>query len=89
MEVPVDPTQAGEKERTEFLVDNNIAALGAQRYLYCIGQDVDTTQNCLARLFTVHNQLWHCLYLLSKFFPHQCGFQNLFMAPLTDVYLPG
>ena len=51
----------GDGRRTEFLFDDNVAALGAEGDLHCVSQKVDAAQNRLPRLFSVNNLLCHNL----------------------------
>ena len=49
----------GDGRRTELLVEDDVAALGAERDLHRVGQLVDAAQNRLSRLLAVHNLLCH------------------------------
>src|SRR5579871_110302 len=54
----------GDGGRTEFLFDHHVAALGTERDLHCVGEQVDAAQDSLPRLFAVNNLLCHFLLLL-------------------------
>src|SRR5208337_1537694 len=49
----------GDGRRTEFLFDDNVAALGAKSDLHSVSQQVDAAENGLSRLFSVNNLLCH------------------------------
>ena len=51
----------GDRRRAELLLDDDVAALGAERDLDRVGQHVDAAQDCLAGLLSVHNLLCHCV----------------------------
>ena len=54
----------GDGRRTEFLFDDNVAALGAERDFHGVGENVDAAENRLPGLFSVNNLLCHnCLLL--------------------------
>ena len=55
----------GDGRRTEFLFNDNVAALGAESDLHSISQQVDAAENGLARLFSVNNLLCHLFVLCS------------------------
>ena len=57
----------GDGRRTEFLFDDDVAALGAERDLHGVGQKVDAAEDRLTRLFSVNNLLCHCFNLLDEF----------------------
>src|SRR5688572_11417019 len=51
--------------RSELLVENNVAALGTQRDLYCICEEIDPAQNRLSGFFTMYDLFCcHCSLLL-------------------------
>ncbi len=52
----------GNGRRAEFLVDDHVAALGAERDLYRVRQNIDAAQNRLSRLFSVNNLFCHCVF---------------------------
>ena len=54
-------TVLGNLRRTEFLVDNHVATLRAQRHLHCVRQRVDALLEKLARLNVIFNLLCHSL----------------------------
>ena len=56
----------GNERRTEFLLDHDIAALGAQRNFHGIGQNIHAAKDRLAGIFSMHNLFCHCLNLLMK-----------------------
>jgi hypothetical protein len=41
-------TVLGDGGGTELLLDNDIASLRAKRYLHCVGQNIDATQDSLS-----------------------------------------
>ena len=49
----------GDGRRAELLVEDDVAALGAERDLHRVGQLVDAAQDRLARLLAVHNLFCH------------------------------
>ena len=49
----------GDGRRSELLVEDDVAALGAERDLHRVGQLVDAAQDRLARLLAVHNLFCH------------------------------
>ena len=49
----------GNERGTEFLVDDDVAALGAEGDFHCVGENVDAAQNGLAGLFAVDDLLCH------------------------------
>ena len=49
----------GDDRRAEFLFDDRVAPLGAQRDLDGVSQNVDAPENRLARILTSHNLLCH------------------------------
>ena len=49
----------GDRRRSEFLVDDDIAALRAKRNLDCISQQIHATQNGLPGIFAVDNLFCH------------------------------
>jgi len=51
----------GDGRRTEFLFDNNVAALRAESDFHSISQKVDAAENGLAGLFSVNNLFCHCV----------------------------
>ena len=57
----------GDGGRAELLLDDDVAALGAEGDLHRVGQNVDAAQNRLTGIFSVQNLLCHCLspWLLS------------------------
>ena len=55
----------GDGRRTEFLLDDNVAALGTEGHLHCVGQKVNAAQDRLPRLLSVNNLLCHNSNLLS------------------------
>ena len=55
----------GDGRRAELLVEDDVAALGAERHLHRVGQLVDAAQNRLARLLAVHNLFCHVDVLLN------------------------
>ena len=57
----------GDGRRTEFLFDDNVAALGAEGNLYCVGKKIDAAQNCLPGLFSVYDLFCHDAFLLFQF----------------------
>ena len=54
----------GDGGRAELLFDDDVAALGTERHLDCVGEGVDAAQDRLTRIFSVQNLLCHCLLLL-------------------------
>ena len=54
----------GDGRRSELLVEDDVAALGAERHLHGVGQLVDAAQDGLARLLAVHNLFCHFSVLL-------------------------
>ncbi len=50
----------GDGGGAELLVDDDVAALGAERDLHRISQGVDAPEDLLARILAVHNLLCHC-----------------------------
>ena len=50
----------GDGGRAELLLDDDVAALGAERHLHRVGQRVHAAQNRLTGIFTVQNLLCHC-----------------------------
>jgi len=50
----------GDGRRTEFLFNNNVAALGAESDFHSVSESVDAAENCLTGLFSVNNLLSHC-----------------------------
>src|SRR5262249_46691845 len=57
----------GDGWRAEFLLDDHVAALGAESDLYGISQQVDAAENRLAGLFSVNNLLCHFLVSSNSF----------------------
>ena len=57
----------GDERRTEFLLDHDVAALGTERDLHSIGQNIHAAKNRLARLFAMQNLFCHCFLLLRSF----------------------
>src|ERR1700674_4432158 len=57
----------GDGRRTEFLFDDNVAALGAKCDLYRVSQQVDAAENGLSRLFSMNNLLCHICLLLKMY----------------------
>src|SRR5208337_3638157 len=57
----------GDGRRTEFLFNDNVAALGAKSDLHSVSQQVDAAENGLSRLFSVNNLLCHSVSLLMCF----------------------
>ena len=53
-------TVLGDGRGTELLVDDDVAALGAERDLDRVGQGVDAAEDRLTRILSVHNLLCHC-----------------------------
>ena len=53
----------GDGGRAELLLDDDVAALGAEGDLHCVGEHVDAAQNGLTRVFAVQNLLCHCFLL--------------------------
>ena len=51
----------GDERRTKFLLDDDVAALGAKGDFHCVGENVHAAQNRLTGIFTVHNLLCHFL----------------------------
>src|SRR6185503_1098990 len=49
----------GDGGGTEFLVENDVAALGTERNFHCGGQLVDAAQNRLTRFLAVNNLFCH------------------------------
>ena len=47
--------------RAELLVEDDVAALGAERHLDRVGELVDAAQDRLARLLAVDNLFWPCV----------------------------
>ena len=58
----------GDGRRTEFLFDDDVAALGAECDLHGVGQKVDAAEDRLPGLFSVNNLFCHCFNLLMNFF---------------------
>ena len=54
----------GDGGRTEFLFNDNVAALGAKSNFHSISQKVDAAENGLSGLFSVNNLLCHNCFLL-------------------------
>ena len=52
-------TVFGDGRSAEFLLQNDIAALGAERHLHRIGQLVDAAQNRLAGMVAINNLFCH------------------------------
>src|SRR5229473_3515226 len=52
----------GNRRRSKLLVDHDVATLGSQSDLDCIGELVDTAQNCRARLLAMNYLLCHLLF---------------------------
>ena len=52
----------GDGRRTEFLLDDDVAALGTERHLHRVGQKIHAAQNRLTRLLAMHNLLCHCFF---------------------------
>ncbi len=50
--------------RAELLLDDDVAALGAEGHLDRVGQDVDAAQDRLAGIFSVQNLFCHDALLL-------------------------
>ena len=50
----------GDGGGAELLVDDDVAALGAERDLDRVGQGVDAAEDRLSRVLTVNNLLCHC-----------------------------
>jgi len=63
----------GNGRRAEFLLDNNVAALGAKSNLHSVSQHVDAAENGLAGLFSVNNLLCHNFLLLKMYAGRACG----------------
>ena len=57
-------TVLGDLRRTEFLVDNHVAAFGTERDLYGVRQRIDTLLEQLARLNIVFDILCHDVFPL-------------------------
>ena len=57
----------GDERRTEFLFDDNVAALGAKGHFDGVGQDIDAAENCLTGLLTVNNLFCHVAKAPSNF----------------------
>ena len=58
----------GDARRAERLVDDDVAALGAERDLHRVGEDVDAAQHALAGITGesyVFGSHWNCLIVLS------------------------
>ena len=55
----------GDGRRSELLVEDDVAALGAERDLHRVGQLVDAAQHGLPRLLAVHNLFCHCSFSCS------------------------
>ena len=55
-------TVLGDLGSTELLVDNHVATLGAQRYLHCVRQRIDTLLEEFARLDIVFDILCHGVF---------------------------
>ena len=60
----------GDGGGAELLVDDDVAALGAERDLDRVGQGVDAAQDRLPRVFTVNNLFCHdaCFLLGTRYF---------------------
>src|SRR4029077_8739706 len=58
-------TVLGDSGRTEFLFDDNVAALGTEGHLHSVGQKVDAAEDRLTGLFSVHDLFCHCFVLLK------------------------
>ena len=52
----------GDGRGAELLFDDDVAALGPERHLYCVGERVYAAQNRLTRIFSVQNLLCHCYF---------------------------
>jgi hypothetical protein len=58
-------TVFGDVRSAEFLLENYVAALGAERYFDRIGELIDAAQNCLTGMFTINNLFCHgCFFLV-------------------------
>ena len=57
----------GDGRRAEFLVDHHVAALGAERCLHGIRQDVHAFQDARSGILVEHKLLCHVIFLLRKF----------------------
>ena len=55
----------GNLRRTEFLVDNHVAAFGAERYLYCVGQCVYALFEHIAGFDVIFDLLCHNIAILT------------------------
>ena len=53
----------GDGRRSEFLVEDDVAALRTERDLHRVGQLVDAAQDRLSRLLAVHNLFCHLVIL--------------------------
>ena len=49
----------GDGRRTEFLLNDHVAALGAESDFYCVGEKIDAAQDRLSRLFSMYDLLCH------------------------------
>jgi hypothetical protein len=59
----------GDGRRTELLLDDDVAALGAERHLDRVGQRVDAAQDRLTGIFSVQNLLCHCVSPVNPALP--------------------
>ena len=50
----------GDERRAKLLLDNYVAALGAERHLDCVCHDVYAAENRLTGFLTVNNLFCHC-----------------------------
>jgi hypothetical protein len=56
----------GDRRRAELLVEDDVASLGAERYLDRIGERVDAPEDRLTRLFAINDLLCHFLNSTSR-----------------------
>ena len=63
----------GNGRRSEFLLNHNIAAFGAESHLHGVGQNINAAENRLPRLLSVYDLFCHNQNLLSEVTDYRAG----------------
>src|SRR2546426_6672043 len=82
----------GNGRRSEFLLNHNIAAFGAESHLHGVGQNINAAENRLPRFLSVYDLFCHNQNLLSEVTDflagHACGMSWVAWGAVTSYWRP-
>src|SRR5207302_6690564 len=82
----------GNGRRSEFLLNHNIAAFGAESHLHRVGQNINAAENRLPRFLSVYDLFCHNQNLLSEVTDflagHACGMSWVAWGAVTSYWRP-